>query len=297
VSWNQINTTEQLVGTPLPPSVISGWYYPATMYNIPNQRYLLKSLPLANHWLKTQWNRSGSSPHMAFASEQMIDELAHTAGMDPLAFRLQNLTRGTNSNLPPEDALISSTLLPLMNAVTKAANWQPKVAASNLSDANVVTGRGLAWFYDNSEGTQAQAATVADVEVNKKTGKIVVKHIYQGVSAGLIINPGLVENQIVGAMNYITSRTLVEEVRFTKTHVMSLDWVSYPILRFKESPTVTPVVVQRPDLQPLGVGEPVSMAATAAIANAFFDATGVRMRQAPLTPPKVRAVLKAAGVT
>ena len=296
VSFDFINTTEQLVGIPLSPSYPDGWYYPATMYNIANQRYILKSLPLENHWLKVQWNRSGSSPHMAFASEQMIDELAHAAKMDPVAFRLQNLTHDTNSNLPAEDAQIRSTLLPLLKAVTKAANWQPKVAASNLSHANTVTGRGFAWFYDNSEGTNSQAATVVDLEVNKKTGKVVVKHVFQGVSAGLIISPGLVENQIVGAMNYIASRTLVEEVRFSKTNVTSLDWVSYPILRFKDAPKVTPIVVQRIDLQPLGVGEPVSMAATAAIANAFFDATGVRMRQAPFTPPKVRAALHAASV-
>jgi len=221
---------------------------------------------------------------MAFASEQMIDELAHAAGMDPVAFRLQNLTQTDRRD----------TLLPVINAVTKTANWQPKVAASNLSDANVVTGRGFAAYYDN-QWTNSLAATVADVEVNKKTGKIVAKHIYQGVSAGLIISPGLVENQIVGAMVYIASRTLVEQVRFNKTNVTSLDWVSYPIMRFKDSPKVTPIVVQRTDLQPLGVGEPVSMAATAAIANAFFDATGVRMRQAPFTPDKVRAALKAAG--
>jgi nicotinate dehydrogenase subunit B len=296
MSFDFINTTEQLVGIPLSPSYPDGWYYPATMYNIPNQRYILKSLALENQWLKVQWNRSGSSPHMAFASEQMIDELAHAANMDPVAFRLQNITVGTNGNLPPEDAQVSSTLLPLLNAVTKAANWQPRVAASNLSDATVVTGRGFAWFYDNSEGTNSQAATVVDLEVNKKTGKIVVKHVYQGLSAGLIISPGLVENQIVGAMNYITSRTVVEDLRFSKTNVTSLDWVSYPILRFKDAPKVTPIVVQRTDLQPLGAGEPVSMAATAAIANAFFDATGVRMRQAPFTPPKVRAALKAAGM-
>jgi nicotinate dehydrogenase subunit B len=297
MSFDFINTTEQLIGVPLSPSYPDGWYYPATMYNIPNQRFILKSLALENQWLKVQWNRSGSSPHMAFASEQMIDELAHAAKMDPVAFRLQNLTQDTNGNLPAEDTQIRSTLLPLINAVTKAANWQPKVSASNLSDATTVTGRGFAWFYDNSEGTNSQAATVVDLEVNKKTGKIVVKHVFQGLSAGLIISPGLIENQIVGAMNYITSRTVVEQLSFTKTSVTSLDWVSYPILRFKEAPKVTPVVVQRTDLQPLGAGEPVSMAATAAIANAFFDATGVRMRQAPLTPPRVRAALKAAGIT
>jgi CO/xanthine dehydrogenase Mo-binding subunit len=222
---------------------------------------------------------------MAFASEQMIDELAHAAGMDPVAFRLQNMTQTE----------IKDTLLPVIKAVTKAANWEPRVAASNLSSANVVTGRGFAAYYDN-QWTNSVAATVADVEVNKKTGKITAKHIYQGVSAGLIVSPGLVENQIVGAMVYIASRTLVEQIAFTKNHVTSLDWTTSPIMRFKDSPKVTPIVVQRTDLQPRGVGEPVSMAATAALANAFFDDTGARVRQAPLTPGRVREVLKAAGV-
>ena len=87
-----------------------------------------------------------------------------------------------------------------------------------------------------------------------------------------------------------------EELRFSKTHVTSLDWVTYPILRFKDAPEVTPVIVQRADLQPLGAGEPTSMGASAAIANAFFDATGIRIRLAPLTPAKVRVALKGAGI-
>ena len=168
MSYDQINTTEELTGVPLPDTVTDGWYYPAPNYNVPNERYILKSLPTINHWFKTQWNRSGSSPLMAFASEQMIDELAHAAGMDPVAFRLQNITQTE----------IKDTLLAVIKAVTKAANWQPKVAASNLSNANVVTGRGFAAYYDN-QWTNSVAATVADIEVNKKTGKITVKHIYQ----------------------------------------------------------------------------------------------------------------------
>jgi CO/xanthine dehydrogenase Mo-binding subunit len=157
------------------------------------------------------------------------------------------------------------------------------------------SGRGFAWFYDDAEGTNAQAAAIADVEVDTKTGKIAVKHIYGGVSSGFIVSPGLVENQIVGAMVYITSRVLREELWFDKRHVTSFDWITYPILRFVDAPSVTPVVVQRPDLQPLGAGEPVSMAAAAAIANAFFDATGVRLRRAPFTPARVRATLAAAA--
>ena len=229
MSFDFINTTEQLVGhTAL--SLLSGrLVLPRDDVRHSEPAIHPEIAPLENQWLKVQWNRSGSSPHMAFASEQMIDELAHAANMDPIAFRLLNLTTGTNGNLPPEDEQISSTLLPLLNAVTKAANWTAEGGRLEpLRCDGVVTGRGFAWFYDNSEGTNSQAATVVDLEVNKKTGKIVVKHVYQGVSAGLIISPGLVENQIVGAMNYIASRTLVEQLRFSKTNVTSLDWVELP---------------------------------------------------------------------
>jgi CO/xanthine dehydrogenase Mo-binding subunit len=282
MSYDQINTTEQLLGMPLSPSVPDGYYFPAPNYNVPNERYVVKSLPTIDHWFKTQWVRAGSSPHTAFASEQMIDELAHMAGMDPVAFRLQNLS---------QDSAIRGTLLPLLSAVTKAAKWQPKVAASTHQSSDVRVGRGFAMYYDNP-WTNSAAATVADVQVNVKTGKVVAKHLYSGVSAGLIISPGLVENQISGGMIYMASRTLVEQVRFSKTNVTSTDWFSYPIMRFKEAPQVTPIVVQRTDLPPQGAGEPVTMAAGGAIANAVFDATGVRIRQAPLTPSKVRTALK-----
>jgi CO/xanthine dehydrogenase Mo-binding subunit len=123
-----------------------------------------------------------------------------------------------------------------------------------------------------------------------------VGHVYQAVSAGLTISPGLVENQIVGGVTQILSRMFGEQYRYGKTRVTSTDFVSYPILRFRDAPDVTPIVIQWSS-EPMtrGVGEPVAMAAAAAVANAFFDATGVRLRTAPFTPARVRAVLKAAG--
>ena len=143
--------------------------------------------------------------------------------------------------------------------------------------------------------TYAQTAAVADVEVNKKTGKVTVKHVYQAVSAGLTVSLDGVENQIVGGVTQIVSRLLAEQYRYGKTHVTSSDFVSYPILRFKDAPKVTPIVIQWNTLPTLGVGEPVAMVASAAVANAFFDATGVRMRTAPFTPARVRATLAAGG--
>jgi len=280
----QVELTAQQVGTPLLPPSISGNFYPGSMYNVPNNRYTLKSIPLPGNWVKVDWMRAGSSPHATFAAEQVIDELAAAAGMDAVAFRRQNVTT----------TAAAKQLLPVLDAVTAAADWQPKVAGSNRSDATVVSGRGIAWA--NTYGPGEAAAAIADIDVNKKTGKITVKHIYTAYSAGLSVNPGLVENQIVGGTTQIVSRVLVEQYRYSKTNVTSLDFVSYPILRFKDAPQVTPIVVQQTDLPAGPVGEPPTQAAPAAIANAFFDATGVRLRTAPLTPARVRAALTAAGV-
>jgi nicotinate dehydrogenase subunit B len=117
------------------------------------------------------------------------------------------------------------------------------------------------------------------------------------VVAGLMAAPAQAENNMSGALIMGVSRALAEEVTFDKGRVTSLDWVSYPLLRFKDHPAVTNVVVQRTDLQATGNGEPPTAAAAAAIANAFFDATGVRLYEAPMSPPRVRAALKAAGFT
>jgi nicotinate dehydrogenase subunit B len=293
---DDVQTNAELAGLPRPafPSYPSGNFWPTPMYNIPNNRYLLKSIPLLNNWIKVFWMRGGSSPHVTFAGEQVIDELAHAANIDPVAFRIQNVVHG-------DDLLHlgqgKDELLAVLNAVTSVAKWQPRVSASKLSDADVVSGRGVAWSNADNTKTYAQTAVVADVDVNKKTGKITVKHVYQAVSSGLAVYPGGIENQIVGGVTQILSRLLVEKYRYSKTNVTSTDFVSYPIMRFKDAPEVTPIVIQwssRVFME--GVGEPVAMAAAAAVANAFFDATGVRMRTAPLTPARVRAALTAAGV-
>jgi nicotinate dehydrogenase subunit B len=290
---NSVQTNAELSGTPLPavPSYPSGNFWPAPMYELPNARYLAKSVPLVGNWIKVYWLRGGSAPHATFAGEQVIDELAYAAKMDPVAFRLQNATRGNDI----DRGQTRDQLLAVLDAVTKASKWQPRVMASNLSDANVVRGRGVAWSNADNTTTYAQTAAVADVEVNKKTGKVMVKHVYQAVSAGLTVSLDGVANQIVGGVTQIVSRLLGEQYRYGKTHVTSSDFVSYPILRFKDAPKVTPMVIQWNTLPTLGVGEPVAMVASAAVANAFFDATGVRMRTAPFTPARVRATLAAGG--
>jgi CO/xanthine dehydrogenase Mo-binding subunit len=277
---SNLGTSQELLGMPYPrpgtgaPNTSNA----AQGYKIPNKRLIGKTLPLFEGYLQRGNLRNPQGPQTAFAAEQLVDELAVLAGMDPIAFRRQNIT--------------DERWLGVMNATVQAANWQPRVSGSNLSGANVVTGRGFGF---GRHGSAGYSAAVADVEVNKKTGKITVKHIYAGMDAGLAISPDLIENQMVGATIQGVSRALEEAVKFNKTRVTGLDWVSYPILRFKDTPKVTTVLVDRKDQLPLGAGEPAHPANAPAIANAFFDATGVRIREAPMTPARVRNVLRAAG--
>ena len=306
VAWDATSTsmasyaktpTEMQVGQPMtPPGLGSAdTTYSGTQYDIPTRRIVGKTLPYLNNYFKTSSLRAPNAPQTCFANEQVIDHLAYLAGQDPYQFRLNNISTaplgtgaGVSTGSPQQwqwrDAL---------NAVAKAASWTPKVAFSTKQTGDIRTGRGIAMGgFANS-----QAANVADIVVNVKTGKIVAKHMYVAVVAGLMAAPAQAENNMSGALIMGVSRALTEEVTFDKGRVTSLDWVSYPLLRFKDHPAVTNVVVQRTDLQATGNGEPPTAAAAAAIANAFFDATGVRLYEAPMSPPRVRAALKAAGFT
>jgi CO/xanthine dehydrogenase Mo-binding subunit len=263
-------------------------YFP----NIPNRRVTGKAVPSI---LKLCPLRAPSCIQPGWASESMIDELAHAANMDALAFRQAHCTH--------------DGWRPVLDAVAKAANWQSRVSASTLSDAQVVSGRGIAIAGENHAFTDVYSGVVAEVEVNRKTGKIAVKHLYAVQDSGFIVNPESVENQLVGMSTRGVSRTLIEEATFNKRRTTALDWVSYPIMRFKEHPPVTAMVIPRTDeivdagLSPAGLagpryrgaGESLEAAVPAAIGNAVFDATGVRLRQIPLTPPKVRLALAEAG--
>jgi len=246
-----------------------------SMYALANRRVVSHAVPMVGY-LKGAPLRSPLDLSFAFASEQTIDELASAIKMDPLEFRRNNIG--------------DARWLGVLNAAAQAAQWTRRVAASALSNADVVTGRGIGL------GTHhvSYGAAVADIEVNKRTGEIVAKRVCAALDAGQIVNSALVENQIVGQVVQATSRTLKEEVLFDKTGVTSLDWVSYPVLRFAEHPDVTPVVVQRLDEPSTGAGEEVMGATAAAIANAFFDATGVWLRQYPMRPERVKAALAAA---
>jgi CO/xanthine dehydrogenase Mo-binding subunit len=281
----------------------------SAVYNLNYQRRVLaKTQPLYGGSFRNSALRAPNAPQSFFASEQIVDELAHAANMDPIAFRRLNID-GTN--------VLGARWLSVMDAATIAAGWKPKVAASNLQSGDVVTGRG----YGMGTFASSQSGVVADIEVNKKTGKITVKHLTISQNNGITISPQLVANQMSGAAIQGLSRALYEQVTFTKERITSNDWVTYPILRFKDSPTITLVNVHPGEYKVVvpgdettdvsagnteafnegwllsGSGEPPTTAVSSAVANAFFDATGVRIRQAPMNPATVRATLKAAGVS
>jgi nicotinate dehydrogenase subunit B len=253
-------------------SIIVNRMSTGSMYRIPNRRVTSHAVPMLG-LLKGSPLRSPLDMALSFASEQTIDELAFAVKMDPFEFRRKNMG--------------DTRWLGVLEAVAKAAGWVPAPAALRLSHAEVVTGRGIA------VGTHhvSYGAAVAEIEVDTRSGTIVAKRLYGALDCGLAVNPALVENQIVGMLVQATSRMLKEEVTFNNNGVTSLDWASYPVLRFAEHPDCTPIVVQRIDEPSSGAGEEVMGAAGAAIANAFFDATGVRLRQYPLTPERVRAAL------
>jgi CO/xanthine dehydrogenase Mo-binding subunit len=255
-----------------------------TQYSLPARRVTAKSLPVWDTFFKTSAMRAPHCPQTCFATEQLIDELAHAAGLDPYEFRLRNIqTAQVNDGFGQwRDAL---------TAVADLAGWQPRSSAPTFPRGTVVRGRGIA--IGGFAGSQA--AVVAEIEVNRRTGRIRPLHLYAAQVAGLAVYLPGIENQIEGNLIMGASRALHEEVPFDRSRSLALDWVSYPILRFKDAPAVSTRIVQRLDLASTGSGEPTNVPVAAAIANAFFDATGHRIRTAPMTPGRVRAVLAAAG--
>ena len=278
-NWSIVETSAQLAGIPAAEREGSAAQQVSplnlgSMYDVANVRLVNHRVP-GMGYLKGAWLRSPLDLSFSFASEQAIDQLAYLLKMDAYLFRQRNIK--------------DVRWLGVLDAVAQAAKWSPRPAASNaaLSKAKIVTGRGI------GVGTHlaSYGAAVAEIEVNKETGRIVAKHMYGAIDAGLAVNPGNIENQISGQLVQTVSRMLKEEVTFNRTNVTSLDWNTYPILRFEESPAVTPIVVQRLNERSTGAGEEVMAGAAAAIANAFFDATGVRMQEFPLTPRRVLAAL------
>lgn len=249
------------------------------IYTFENQKVLAADIPWVQQcqWpLRTSNLRAPGDLARVFASESTIDEIASDLKVDPVQFRLRYLT---------SDKRISEILV----ATAKKAGWTDRPSPALASNGNKAVGRGIAV----ANRANTMIAAVAEIEVDKTSGEITVKKITLGHDCGLIVNPDGLKNQIEGNILQGVSRALLEEVQFDSTGQKNLDWNSYPVIRFEQVPDVEIVLIDRPEMQPLGGGEPSIVPVTAAIANAIFDATGARMRRVPFTPQRVLSVLKA----
>jgi CO/xanthine dehydrogenase Mo-binding subunit len=250
---------------------------PEESYAFPNAvKYWETIAPLLERAspLRCAHMRAPQEPQLHFAQECFIDEVAHAAGLDPIAVRLKHLTD------PREIAVLE--------AVARLANWQSRTSPVAERNGTVLRGRGVAI----NSGFGGYVATVCEVEVDRASGRVWPRRFFVAHDCGLIINPQSLRATIEGNIVQGVSRTLFEEVRFDPSNVRSVDWISYPILEAMDAPeSIEIVTINRPELPAGGAGEPAHVTVPAAIGNAVFDATGVRIRRLPLTPERVRALL------
>ena len=239
-------------------------------YVFPNKRvalHLLEKSPIRVSSL-----RGLGSPQNTFANESFIDEMAAQAGADPIAFRLRHLK--------------DPRAIAVMEAVARLAKWDARPAAGEKRGR----GRGAAFVqYDNYS---AYVGMVVHVEVDRASGKVRVPRVYVAHDCGLIVNPDGLRNQIEGAVVQTLSRALVEDMRFDAAKFLAPDWNAYPILKFSDAPEEIVIeLINRPELPALGGGEPAASPVIPAVANAIFDATGVRLRSVPFLPARLKAAL------
>lgn len=249
----------------------------AAPYQLPNLRVNTKHI--AETFFRSAHLRSPGRIENSFANESFMDELAVHAKADPAEFRLRYLKdpRG----------------IAVIRAAMKLSGWQARPGSNAGQSGEMASGRGISYVRYNNATTYV--AAVAEVQVNRKTGEVQVTKISVGHDCGQIINPDGLANQIEGGVIQTVSRTLMEEVTWDRAKVTSVDWATYPILRFNQVPKVVVEMIDRPGEPSWGAGEPTATAIPAAIANAIYDATGARLRSVPITPEKVKAaVLKRA---
>jgi CO/xanthine dehydrogenase Mo-binding subunit len=226
---------------------------------------------------RPSWIRTPGRMQNNFAVEGFTDELAAAADQDPVAFRLAHLSD------PRGRAVIE--------AAARAAAWQPRPSPAAAQAGAVRRGRGMAYIrYDN---TRTYVAVVMAVEVNLAQGTIRATDCWLAQDCGQVINPDGIRQQAEGCIIHTLSRTLSEEITWDGNAITSLDWASYPILRFSGVPRIEVVILDRPDQPMWGAGEPAVAVIPAAVANAVFDATGLRLREAPMTPARVQAAARA----
>ena len=237
------------------------------LYDFPSQRvihHFVQDMPIRVSALRTL----GAYANV-FALESFMDEMAAAAGADPVAFRLAHMKD------PRARAVIE--------AVAKKAGWKEGEKGDG------TRGRGIG--FSKYKNLACYVACIADVEIDRSSGEVRVPRVWAAVDSGLIINPDGLASQIEGGIVQSVSWTLKEEVRFDKNGILARDWASYPILTMLEAPKVEVELINRPSERPLGSGEGSQGPAVAAVANAFANATGKRIRDLPLNPARVKAAL------
>ncbi|WP_455816595.1 molybdopterin cofactor-binding domain-containing protein [Pseudomonas cerasi] len=253
-------------------------------YHFPHMRMTCEdAAPL----VRASWMRGVSALPNVFAHESWIDEIAWHSGRDPIDLRLENLD-------DPRAIL-------LINHLKKIAKWESGPPHHRPQQQGTVQhGRGFAWArYVHSQFPgfgAAWAGWVCDLSVNRQTGEITLNKIYVTHDCGQMVNPDGVRHQVHGNIIQCASRVLKEFVTFDASGTTSLEWGSYPLLRFDELPDIEIALMNYPDEPAMGAGESASVPGAAAIANALFDATGIRFRAPPFTPERVLRALQGGNV-
>lgn len=267
--------TGQARGVALKPA--DGFGIPAESYAFDNRRAGWETIPPLldrSSPLRSSHLRDPVGPQIHFASESFMDEVAAALQVDPIEFRLRHVK-------DPRD-------IALIKAAAEKSRWQTRPSPQRGQTGNKVSGRGLA--YSQRNGTRV--AIVAEVDIDRTSGKIFARKFTVAHDCGQIINPDGLTKCIEGNIVQGVSRTLWEEVTFDTKAVTSVDWITYPILDITETPELIEcVLIDRPELPPTGAGEPSIRPVAAAIANAIFDATGVRIRRVPFSPERVKSAL------
>jgi nicotinate dehydrogenase subunit B len=265
----------QFRGVPL--VVNDGFGVPAESYEFANKRMAWETIaPLLDRGspLRSAHLRDPVGPQIHFASESFMDEVAAALNVDPIEFRLRHVKDARD--------------IAVIKAAAEKAAWQSRASPRKDQTGSKVSGRGIAYAQRN--GTRC--AVIAEVDVDRASGKIWARKFTVAHDCGQIINPDGLRHTIEGNVVQGISRTLWEEVKFDAKNVTSVDWMTYPILDITETPEAIEVaLINHPELPPTGAGEPSIRPVAAAIANAIFDATGVRIRRVPFSPDRVKQAL------